>query len=216
MAEAEKNKSIMNHAVFRGTIVSIRGENGNGTIVLACPMITSMHRQGKIENGARVNYPALSFNKNTKTQNILTEFKQGNRVYVKAYLQTYVHMDDFGEAHEMVNIYIDEIAQEYSKMMSMFGKNGRTFPESINEVYLSCTLAGITKHTNTILEFRLDLSDKRKNLMDAIYYRASAGIANGMTIGDSVDILAMIQTVNTKENKKVRNYQELVILDISK
>lgn len=100
--------------------------------------------------------------------------------------------------------------------MSMFGKNGRIYPESINEVYLSCTLAGITKHTNTILKFRLDLSDKRKNLMDAIYYRASAGIANGMGIGDSVDILAMIQTVNTKEDKKIRNYQELVILDISK
>lgn len=216
MAEAEKNRGIMNHAIFRGTIVSIRGENENGTIVLACPMITNMYRQGKIENGVRVNYPVLSFNKNTKTQNILAEFKQGNRVFVKAYLQTYVHMDDFGDAREIVNIYIDEIVQESSKMMSMFGKNGRIYRESINEVYLSCTLAGITKHTNTILKFRLDLSDKRKNLMDAIYYRASAGIANGMGIGDSVDILAMIQTVNTKEDKKIRNYQELVILDISK
>ena len=66
-----KHEKIMNEAVFCGRIVSIRGNENSGTVTIACPVVTTTRRSGKIENGVRVNYPSLSYNKHTITQDIL-------------------------------------------------------------------------------------------------------------------------------------------------
>lgn len=217
MVKAEELHDITNEAVFCGTIVSIRGKGNNGSITLACPLITNTRRQGKLESNVRVNYPSLSFNKDTKTEGILENFKVRDHVRVTAHVQSYLQMDEkTGDTKEIVNIYIDEIIQDSSKMMSMFCKEGRTYPEARNEVYLSGILLGVVKRTESILSIRLDVSVKRKNYINAMYYRAPSGLASEFVIGDKVDILAMVQTMNTKENKKFRNYQDLVILDMSK
>ena len=217
MANVEEMNKVTNEAVFCGTIVSIRGKGNSGSITLACPSITSTRRQGKIENNVRINYPSLSFNKDTKTENILESFKVGNHVRVAAHVQSYLQMDEnTGDTREILNVYIDEITQDSSKMMSMFCKEGRTFPEPRNEVYLSGTLLGVVKRTESILSIRLDLSDQRKNYINAMFYRAPSGLASEFVIGDKVDILAMVQTIDTKEHKKARSYHELVILDMSK
>lgn len=217
MVKAEEMHDITNEAVFCGTIVSIRGKGNSGSITLACPLITSTRRQGKLENNVRINYPSLSFNKDTKTENILENFKVRDHVRVTAHVQSYLQMDEnTGDTREIVNVYIDEITLDSSKMMNMFCKEGRVFPEARNEVYLSGTLLGIVKRTESILSIRIDLSGQRKNYVNAMYYRAPSGLASEFVIGEKVDVLAMVQTVNTKENKKSRNYQDLVILDMSK
>lgn len=217
MVKVEELHDITNESVFCGTIVSIRGKGNTGSVTLACPLITSTRRQGKLENSVRVNYPSLSFNKDTKTENILENFKVGNHVRVTGHVQSYLQLDEnTGDTREIVNIYIDEIIQDSSKMMSMFCKEGRTFPEGRNEVYLSGILLGVVKRTESILSIRLDVSDQRKNYINAMYYRAPSGLASKFIIGEQVDILAMVQTINTKENKISRNYQNLVILDMSK
>ena len=217
MVKAEEMHDITNEAVFCGTIVSIRGKGNNGSITLACPLITSTRRQGKLENNVRINYPSLSFNKDTKTENILENFKVRDHVRVTAHVQSYLQMDEnTGDTREIVNVYIDEITLDSSKMMNMFCKEGRVFPEARNEVYLSGTLLGIVKRTESILSIRIDLSGQRKNYVNAMYYRAPSGLASEFVIGEKVAVLAMVQTVNTKENKKSRNYQDLVILDMSK
>lgn len=206
---------IMNEAIFRGRIVRIRGTNGNGTITLACPLITTVRRKGVVENGVRVNYPVLSFNKNTVTPDILESFKQGDHVIVKGYVQSYMRLDEnSGDAKEIMNLYIREIMLDTSKMMNAFGVEGRTYPEPQNEAYLSGVLAGVTKRTDTIATLRLDLSKERKNIVNAVYFRAPANVISDLSIGETVNVLAMVQTVDTREKKVIRNYQELVVLDI--
>lgn len=208
---------IMNEAIFRGRIVRIRGANGNGTITLACPLITTTRKKGVVENGVRNNYPVLSFNKSTVTQDILETFKQGDHVIVKGYVQSYMRLDEnSGDAKEIMNLYVHEIMPDNSKMMNAFGVEGRTYPESQNEVYLSGVLAGITKRTDTIATLRIDLSKERKNVVNAVYFRAPANIISDLSIGETVNVLAMVQTVDAREKKVIRNYQELVILDIAK
>lgn len=217
MVKTEEMHDITNEAVFCGTIVSIRGKGNNGSITLACPIITSSRHQRKLENNVRVNYPSLSFNKDTKTENILENFKVRDHVRVTGHVQSYLQMDEnTGDTREIVNIYIDKITQDSSKMMNMFCKEGRTFPEACNEVYLSGTLLGIVKRTESILSIRIDLSGQRKNYVNAMYYRAPSGLASDFVIGEKVDVLAMVQTINTKESKRFGNYQNLVILDMSK
>lgn len=217
MVKAEELHDITNEAVFCGTIVSIRGKGNNGSITLACPLITNTRRQGKLESNVRVNYPSLSFNKDTKTENILENFKVRDHVRVTGHVQSYLQMDEnTGDTREIVNVYIDEITLDSSKMMNMFCKEGRTYSEPRNEVYLSGNLLGVVKRTDSILSIRLDVSGQRKNYINAIYFRAPSGLASEFVIGEKVDVLAMVQTVNTKENKKSRNYQDLVILDMSK
>ena len=205
---------IMNEAIFRGRIVRIREANGNGTITLACPLITTVRKKGIVENGTRVNYPVLSFNKNTVTPNIAETFKQGDHVIVKGYVQSYMRLDEnSGDAKEIMNLYIREIMPDTSKMMNAFGVEGRTYPESQNEVYLSGVLSGITKRNDTIALLRIDLSQERKNV---VYFRAPANVISDLSIGETINVLAMVQTVDTKERKMFRNYQELVILDIAR
>lgn len=217
MVKAEELHDITNEAVFYGTIVSIRGKGNNGSITLACPLITNTRRQGKLESNVRVNYPSLSFNKDTKTENIPENFKVKDHVRVTGHVQSYLQMDEnTGDTREIVNVYIDEITLDSSKMMNMFCKEGRTYSEARNEVYLSGNLLGIVKRTDSILSIRLDVSGQRKNYINAIFFRAPSGLAGEFVIGERVDVLAMVQTVNTKENKKSRNYQDLVILDMSK
>ena len=207
---------IMNEAIFRGRIVRIREANGNGTITLACPLITTVRKKGIVENGTRVNYPVLSFNKNTVTPNIAETFKQGDHVIVKGYVQSYMRLDEnSGDAKEIMNLYIREIMPDTSKMMNAFGVEGRTYPESQNEVYLSGVLSGITKRNDTIALLRIDLSQERKNV-NAVYFRAPANVISDLSIGETINVLAMVQTVDTKERKMFRNYQELVILDIAR
>lgn len=208
---------ITNEAVFCGTIVSIRGKGNNGSITLACPLITNTRRQGALESNVRVNYPSLSFNKDTKTENILEKFKVRDHVRVTGHVQSYLQLDEnTGDTREIINVYIDVITQDSSKMMNMFCKEGRTYSEARNEVYLSGNLLGVVKRTESILSIRLDVSGQRKNYINAIYFRAPNGLASEFVIGEKVDILAMVQTVNTKEKKNSRNYQDLVILDMSK
>ena len=208
---------IMNEAIFRGRIVRIREANGNGTITLACPLITTVRKKGIVENGTRVNYPVLSFNKNTVTPNIAETFKQGDHVIVKGYVQSYMRLDEnSGDAKEIMNLYIREIMPDTSKMMNAFGVEGRTYPESQNEVYLSGVLSGITKRNDAIALLRIDLSQERKNVVNAVYFRAPANVISDLSIGETINVLAMVQTVDTKERKMFRNYQELVILDIAR
>lgn len=217
MVKAEEMNDITNEAVFCGTIVSIRGKGNNGSITLACPLITNTRRQGKLESNVRINYPSLSFNKDTQTENILEKFKVKDHVRVTGYVQSYLQMDEnTGDTKEIINVYINEISLDSSKMMNMFCKEGRTYPEARNEVYLSGILLGVVKRTESILSIRLDVSGQRKNFINAMYFRAPSGMASEFVIGEKVDILAMVQTINTKENKKSRNYQDLVILDLSK
>lgn len=162
-------------------------------------------------------YPVLSFNKNTVTPNIAETFKQGDHVIVKGYVQSYMRLDEnSGDAKEIMNLYIREIMPDTSKMMNAFGVEGRTYPESQNEVYLSGVLSGITKRNDTIALLRIDLSQERKNVVNAVYFRAPANVISDLSIGETINVLAMVQTVDTKERKMFRNYQELVILDIAR
>lgn len=217
MVKDEELRDITNEAVFCGTIVSIRGKGNNGSITLACPLITNTRRQGELESNVRVNYPSLSFNKDTKAENILEKFKVRDHVRVTGHVQSYLQLDEStGDTREIINVYIDDITQDSSKMMNMFCKEGRMYSEARNEVYLSGNLLGVVKRTESILSIRLDVSGQRKNYINAVYFRAPSGLASEIVICEKVDILAMVQTVNTKEKKKSRNYQELVILDMSK
>ena len=53
-------------------------------------------------------------------------------------------------------------------------------------------------------------------MIEAIYYNAPASLANELSIGDTVNIYARVQTVDTKEHHNIRNYQSIVILDAAK
>lgn len=212
-----KHGEIINEAVFCGRIVSIRGNETSGTVTIACPAVTLTRRSGKIENGVRVNYPSLSYNKNTITQEVVGNFKRGDYVTIKGYVQAYLGLDkNNGDTKEITSLYIREIFHDRSKMEAAFGIAGRTYPESKNEVYLTGTLAGIVKRAERVLSVRLDLSAEHRNLINAVYYNARAGIASEYSIGDRVHILAMVQTVDTKENRHIYNYQDIVILDLGK
>jgi|GEM_PF-3095239 len=212
-----ERKDVMNEAVFSGRIVSIRGDGVNGSMTLACPSITRANRKGKMENEVRTSYPVLSFNKDTATTDILSKFKRGDHVAVKGYVRSYLRMNDSGDAREILNVYIKEVDFTISKMFSAFGRDGRTFPDPLNEVYLSGTIVGITKRSDNIITLRIDISSpQKKNIITATYYRAPAGLASKFVIGDSIDVLATMQTVDTKEHTKIRDYQSLVILDIEK
>ena len=208
--------NIVNEAIFRGRIASMRGTEGGGTIVLACPVITTTRKGGQLENGVRTNFPALSFNKHTVTEDIMKNFKVGNHVVVKGYVQSYLRMDErTGEVREMMEVYIREMLHDNSKMANAFGIEGRNYPECQNEVYLSAPLIGITKRTDSILSLRLDLSGERKNMVNATFFRAPAGVADGLSIGSQVNLLAMVQTIDTKSGKKAPSYQDLVVLDLA-
>ena len=160
--------NIVNEAIFRGRIASMRGTEGGGTIVLACPVITTTRKGGQLENGVRTNFPALSFNKHTITEDIMKNFKVGNHVVVKGYVQSYLRMDErTGEVKEMMEVYIREMLHDNSKMANAFGVEGRNYPECQNEVYISAPLIGIAKRTESILSLRLDLSGERKNMVNA-------------------------------------------------
>lgn len=212
-----KHEKIMNEAVFCGRIVSIRGNENSGTVTIACPVVTTTRRSGKIENGVRVNYPSLSYNKHTITQDILGNFRQGNYVTIKGYVQVYLGLDkNNGDTREITSLYIREIFHDRSKMETAFGIAGRTYPETKNEVYLTGILDGIVKRGGRGLTVRLDLSDEHRNVINAMYYNAGAGIASQYNIGDRVHILAMVQTVDTKESRHIYSYQDIVILDMGK
>lgn len=208
--------NIVNEAIFRGRIASMRGNEGSGTVVLACPVITTLRRDGKLENGVRTNFPALSFNKNTVTENIMKNFKVSDHVVVKGYVQSYLRMDErTGEVRETMEVYIREMVLDNSKMANAFGIEGRNYPECQNEVYLSAPIIGITKRTDTIVSLRLDLSGEKKNMVDATFFRAPASLLDRLSIGSQVNLLAMVQTVDTKSGKRAASYQNLVVLDLA-
>lgn len=212
-----KPGEIMNEAVFCGRIVSIREDENSGTVTVACPAVTTTRRSGKVENGVRVNYPSLSYNKNTITPDVFGSFKRGDYVTIKGYVQAYLGLDkNNGETREITSLYIREMFHDRSKMEKVFGIPGRTYPETKNEVYLTGTLAGIVKRTERVLAVRLDLSTEHRNLINAVYYNARAGIASEYSIGDRVHILAMVQTVDTRESRHIYSYQDIVILDFGK
>ena len=212
------NEKKFNKAIFHGTIVSIKGENGNGSMTLACPLVVRARRSGKAETSVRETYPTLSFNKNAQTKNILESFSVGDRVIVEGNVRSYLRMDEnTGDTREIMNIYIDTIEHDASCMEQVFGMKGRNYPEAENKVFLTGELAGISKRTNTILTMRLDMSENgKRNMIEAIYYNAPASLANELSIGDTVNIYARVQTVDTKEHHNIRNYQSIVILDAAK
>mgnify|MGYP000283737834 CR=1 FL=1 len=214
----------VNEAIFRGRIASIRGKGVNGSLVIACPMVTTTNKGGKLENSVVTNFPALDFNKNTTTKDIPQNFKVGDHVVAKGYVQTYFRMDEHtGEVQETTGIYIRELLHDNSKMTNAFGAEGRYFPEAQNEVYLSGPVAGISKRSVNaknpnfaIVQLRLDLSVERQNMVNALYFRAPQSAINGIRIGDTVDILAMIQTADIKKEKKsTTGYQSIVVMDMA-
>lgn len=210
---------ITNEAIFRGKIVGMRGGNANGTITLACPFVTTLRKEGKTENEARTNFPAMMYTKYTSTENVHDNFKVGDHVVVKASVRAQVRMDEHtGEVRESIGIYINDILHDRGKMMDAFGVEGGPYHEPQNEVYLSGSLEGITRR-NATAQIRLNLSDERRNIVNAMYFHAPENKIRGLSIGDRVNILAMVQTVDTKdkdkENKKARNYQDLVVLGLS-
>lgn len=122
-----------------------------------------------------------------------------------------------GETREMMNAYITEIQKQDSLMEHQFGQPGHVYPVESNEVYLTCRVAGVTKRTDTVALLRFDLSTpERKNMINGVYFNAPSSIINALTIGDIVNVVGMVQTVDTSTNKAVRTYQQLVILDLSK
>lgn len=209
-----ENLTVTNRAIVRGTIVSIHGKNNNGSMTVACPVITNSRRRGVMESTVKVNYPVVSFNSGTETEDILERFHKGQRVFIEGYVQSYLRMDDFGDTREIMNLYITTITPDISKMEAVFGDAGRVYPEPLNEVYLSGTLLGIVKRGDRVLALRLDASADRKNILNLVYFNAPATVSQSFHIGDNVSILAMVQTVDTKEKKVIRNYQDLVVLDI--
>lgn len=209
-----ENLIVTNKAVVRGTIVSIHGKNNNGSMTIACPVITHSRKRGVLESSVRVNYPVVSFNSSTKTEGILDHFRQGQKVTIEGYVQSYLRMDDFGDTREIMNLYITTITPDISKMEANFGIAGRIYPEPLNEVYLSGTLTGIVKRGDRALAIRLDASREKKNILNLVYFHAPASVSQSFHIGDEVCILAMVQTVDTKEKKVIHNYQDLVVLDI--
>ena len=116
------NEKKFNKAIFHGTIVSIKGENGNGSMTLACPLVVRTRRSGKAETSVRETYPTLSFNKNAQTKNILESFSVGDRVIVEGNVRSYLRMDEnTGDTREIMNIYIDTIEHDASCMEQVFG-----------------------------------------------------------------------------------------------
>lgn len=101
----------------------------------------------------------------------MKNFKVGNHVVVKGYVQSYLRMDErTGEVKEMMEVYIREMLHDNSKMANAFGVEGRNYPEYQNEVYISAPLIGIAKRTESILSLRLDLSGERKNMVNATFF----------------------------------------------
>lgn len=205
---------IVNMVIMSGRIVSIKGDAYNGNITIACPTIVNTRRQGIIENKVRINFPSLAFNKNTKASDIPGTYHRGDYIQVNAFVQTYLRMNDSGDTKEVLNIYIQEISPQESKMWAVFGKKGRIYPDAKNEVYLSGSIAGISKRSDSKLELRIDVSDERKNIVNAVYYHVPKGAESSLSIGAKVDLLATIQTVDTKQHQRIRNYQDLVIQDL--
>lgn len=216
MAEDRKK---FNRAIFRGTIVSLKGENGNGNMTLACPLIVRTRRDGKPETTVRETYPTLSFNKSAETQNILTDFAVGDHVRVEGSIRSYLRMDDnTGDTREITNIYIDSIEHDASCLEQVFGVKGRNYQEAENKIFLTGEIAGISKRTNSILIMRLDMSENgKRNMIDTVYYNSPQGFMNGLSIGEMVNVYARMQTVDTRERgKNIRNYQSVVVLDAAK
>lgn len=52
-------------------------------------------------------------------------------------------------------------------------------------------------------------------MVNATFFRAPAGVADGLSIGSQISLLAMVQTIDTKSGKKAPNYQDLVVLDLA-
>lgn len=212
------NEKKFNKAIFHGIVVSMKGENNNGSMTLACPLIVRTRHSGKLETSVRETYPTLSFNKNTTTKDILANFAVGDRVVVEGNIHSYIRMDEnTGDTREIMNVYIETIEHDTSCMEQVFGTKGRNYPEAENKVFLTGELAGISKRTGTTLNLRLDMSENgKRNMVDAVYYNAPATLANNLSIGDMVNVYARVQTVDTKEHPRIRNYQSVVILDASK
>lgn len=212
------NEKKFNKAIFHGIVVSMKGENNNGSMTLACPLIVRTRHSGKLETSVRETYPTLSFNKNTTTKDILANFAVGDRVVVEGNIHSYIRMDEnTGDTREIMNVYIETIEHDTSCMEQVFGTKGRNYPEAENKVFLTGELAGISKRTGTTLNLRLDMSENgKRNMVDAVYYNAPATLANNLSIGEMVNVYARVQTVDTKEHPRIRNYQSVVILDASK
>lgn len=216
MLRQKSMAEIMNEVILRGRVARIRGEGTNGTVILACPAITTTRKEGKLLNGVKVNFPVLSFNKNTNTQDIANNFTVGEHVIVKGYVQSYLRMDEkTGEVKEVMNVYIREMLPDSSKMQNAFGVNGRFYPDAQNEVYLSGPIAGISKRGPRVTNIRLDLSGEKKNMINAVCFNASDELLSGLGIGTVVNLLAMVQTVDVNDGKKPLSYQQLVVLDMA-
>lgn len=212
-----ENAITRNEVVFYGTIVGIHGKDESGSMTIVCPRIIRKRDKEKFVNGMREDFPVLSFNKETKTSDILKNYSVGDKVAIKAYLHSYLRMNDRGDTTEMMNLYIDEIEHAVSKMETAFGVPGQTFPEAKNDVFLSGELIGLTKRTGRVVTLRLDVSDNnKKNHLNLLYFNAPKDFLTDYHIGDTINVLGSMQTVNTKEQKTVRNYQSIVVLDISK
>ena len=208
-----------NKAIFQGTIVSIRGNESAGSITIAAPITIRTRRNGKYEYYVKETYPTLSYSKTTETENIINDFAVGDHVNIEAHLNSYIRMDqNSGDTREILNIYIDKIEHVNSCMEQVFGVEGRFYPDPVNEAYLSGELVGITKRPNGSTVFRINASaeEGRRNSINIVYYNAPAEFVNNLNIGDHVNIFASIQTVDTKENKIIRDYQRVVVHEMNK
>ena len=212
------DKKKFNKTIFHGTIVSLKGENGNGSMPLACPLIVRSRRNGKLETTVRETYPTLSFNKSSLTQSILTDFAVGDHVSVEGYVRSYLRMDEnTGDTREIMNVYIETIERDASCMEQVFGISGRNYQEAENKVFLTGEVAGISKRTDSILIMRLDMSENgKRNMIDTVFYNPSQNFLGSISIGDMVNVYARVQTVDTREHRNIRNYQSIVILDAAK
>lgn len=205
-----------NKGVVLGTIVSLKGDENTGKMVVACPVINRAYRNSKLESSVHDNYPSLSFNSLTQTKDIVKDYKIGDRVEISFYLQVYLRVDTQGETQYLMNAYITEVHHVKSQLEEEFGLAGRVFPDAKNEIYLAGKLLGIIKKKNSI-ELRLEAPiNGRKNVLSVVGFNIPSSITNELSIGDELCVLACMQTVDMKTKERVKEYQNIVALDIAK
>lgn len=201
---------MVNKFIATGTITSVRAnkENTAGRLTIAVKTAYRVHKEGKGQNEATDDYFILNFSdRQSRPQGIATNFKVGERVTVKGFIETFrtYGTNNKNKPDEVSRFTLVEIKHEETEFEQAFGIAGGQHSADDAVLLIEGTVESLTVIGRLGLHVRIGVTTPNGNsYVNAVAYDAQAAALRKLSVGSLACFSIQPRTLSMEVARKRR------------